>query len=58
MSMEARHQAIDVHGEEVKAEIRAMAQRAITEINNKIGFYNRSSAQVRRYEKAKKEKAK
>lgn len=33
-----------------------MAQRALTDINNKIGFYNRSAAQIRRYEKAKKER--
>lgn len=50
------HHAIDAHAAQAHAEGRAMAQRALDEIANKIGFFNRSAAQIRRYEKAKKER--
>lgn len=54
-AMEREHAAIDAHAAQAQAEGKAMAQHALDEIANRVGFYNRSDGQVRRYEKAKKE---
>lgn len=44
---------IDAHAERAKAEIELMTQRELDALHVKIGWINRSVAQVRRYRKAK-----
>ncbi len=53
--MKHLHDAVDAHAAQAQAEGKAMVQRALDEIANRIGFWNRSAGQIRRYEKAKKE---
>jgi hypothetical protein len=49
------HAEIDRMAEEAHAEGRRMAQAALDSINVKVGWWIRSDAQRRRWEKAKKE---
>lgn len=50
-----RHAEIDAHAERAKAETREFAREVMDRISIKIGFWIRSDAQKRRYEKAKRE---
>lgn len=49
------HAEIDAHGERAKAETREFAREVMDRISIRVGFWIRSDAQKRRYEKAKRE---